>query len=337
MPFGGMLSLGVGALGAGSSLYSMFNGTPTQNVNVPTPYQFQNQGGADQNAYAGIGGLNAYNTYGQFLPQAQQFAQNAANNPFAGGYQQGAGTAGQMGMGAGMNAYGTGGALQGQGMQALPDVSALLNMGFDPQNALYAKLQQQNQDQTNAQNSMSGVASTPYGAGLAAQSNQNFNLGWQNNQLARATQGAQGAGNLLNQAGGAFGQGAALQGGGANTFLQGAQQPYNAYSAINQNALGALGQGGQFGQQASMLPQQQVGDYLQYLGAGTAQNNAGTSAANAQINQGNSVFNQQQQLGNNLGNSLSMMGRGFGGNSGASNTFWPGSTMSGGGSWNLGI
>ena len=302
MPFGGMLSLGLAGLGAGSSLYGLINGSPASHVNVPTPYQFGNMGGADQGAFQGIGGLGQYNTYGQFLPQATGFAQNIANNPYAGGYQGGANTAGQMGMGAGANAFNTGGALESSALGSLPDVSALLNLGFDPQNALYAKLQQQNTDQTNAINSMYGVGSTPYGAGLADQSNQNFNINWQNNLLGRAVQGAQGAGGLMGQAGGAFGQGANLQTGGAQEFLQGAGTPFSTFGGINTAGLQGLGLGGQFGQSASTIPNTQIGDYLSYLGAGTSQAGVGNQAAGLQLNQAQQGYNQNRQTGIDLGN-----------------------------------
>lgn len=312
MPFGGLLSLAGPALGIGSSIAGLAGGTPASNVQMPQTYNYQNMGGADTNAYGGIGGLSQYNVPGQLLPQYQNIAQNMVNNPYAGGYQAGAGVAGGMGMGAGINAYQTGGALQQSGMDTLPDVQALLQLGFDPQNALYAKMQQQNTDQSNAQNSMSGIAGTPYGAGVANQSNQNFNLAWQQQQLQRALSGAQGAGGLLQNAGGAMTTGAGLQGGGANTFLQGASTPYNTFQGINANALNTLGQTGAFGTSASVLPQQQIGDYLAYLSQGTGQQNANTNVANTGLNQANSSFGQSQVLGGNLGSSLAGLAKGWG-------------------------
>ena len=72
-----------------------------------------------------------------------------------------------------------------------------LATGFDPQNALYNKMYQQNQDQTNATNAANGVANTPYGAGLAQQSGANFNLDWENQAIQRQQTGAQTAEGLL--------------------------------------------------------------------------------------------------------------------------------------------
>ena len=64
-----------------------------------------------------------------------------------------------------------------------------LNTGFDPQHALYNKMFQQQQDQNNAALSQSGVGTTPYGAGLMQQGNQNFDIAWQQAQLANQAQG----------------------------------------------------------------------------------------------------------------------------------------------------
>ena len=186
MPFGGGLSLAGSAIGIGSSLAGLFGGGGANSINVPQPYQYQNMGGADTNAYQGIGNLAQYNTYGQLLPQAQGIGQGLVNNPYAGGYQSGAGQAGGMYQGAGQNAYAQGGALGQSATGALGGVNSLLQMGFDPQSALYNQLQGQNSQQYNAQNAASGIAGTPYGASVADQANNNFNLQWQNAQLGRA-------------------------------------------------------------------------------------------------------------------------------------------------------
>ena len=133
MPFGGGLSLAGSAIGIGSSLAGLFGGGGANSINVPQPYQYQNMGGADTNAYQGIGNLAQYNTYGQLLPQAQGIGQGLVNNPYAGGYQSGAGQAGGMYQGAGQNAYAQGGALGQSATGALGGVNSLLQMGFDPQ------------------------------------------------------------------------------------------------------------------------------------------------------------------------------------------------------------
>ncbi len=62
---------------------------------------------------------------------------------------------------------------------------ATLMQGYDPQSTLYNREYQKQQDQQNAIDSMSGVAMSPYGAGIAGQASQNFNTDWQNSQLQR--------------------------------------------------------------------------------------------------------------------------------------------------------
>jgi hypothetical protein len=74
----------------------------------------------------------------------------------------------------------------------------ILQTGFDPQSALYNRTAQQVLDQSRAVNAMSGVGTSPYGAGVTGQTMANFNIDWQNQQLQRQAQAAQSAGNLTN-------------------------------------------------------------------------------------------------------------------------------------------
>lgn len=342
MPFGGLLSLAGPAIGIGSSLAGLATGAPSSKVQLPQQYNAPYRNDASTMAYGGVDNLTQYNVAGQLLPQYQQIAQQSVNNPYAGQYLagaegmadnpfapswlQGAQMAGATGMGAGLNAYGAGGALTGNALSALPDVQALLSLGFDPQNALYSKLQQQNQDQTNAQLSMSGVGTTPYGAGVANLSNQNFNLGWQNNLLNRATQGAGAAGSLMGQIGQGVQTGQDLQAGASPQILAGAGvpyatynqimsnqgAPYNAFQNINANALATLGQTGQFGQQASQLPQQQIQDYMNYLQLANQTQNANAGIAQLGLQQAQQGFGQNQQMGTQLGQSVAGLAKGWG-------------------------
>ena len=198
----------MGMIGAGisgvSALSGLLGGTPASNVQMPqmqNPYT--NTSGAASGAYGGIGNLGQYNVAAQTLPQYQQIAQAGINDPYAQQYQQGANATGQAGMQSGAGITGT-------ALGQLPGVNALMSLGFDPQNALYSQLQNQNQQQNLAMLGQSGVAGTPYGAGLVNQNNQNFDINWQNQQLQRMTQGAQGAGTLINAAGQGGAAGAAL-------------------------------------------------------------------------------------------------------------------------------
>ena len=61
----------------------------------------------------------------------------------------------------------------------------VLSTGFDPQQALYNQQSSNALNQQNAINAMSGIAGTPYGAGVTGQNQQLFNQNWLNQQLGR--------------------------------------------------------------------------------------------------------------------------------------------------------
>ena len=199
-----------------------------------------------------------------------------------------AGQAGNLSFDQAMRGFGQQQNLQGMGNQ-------LWNTASDPQQALYGKMYQQTMDQANAVNSMYGLGSSGAGAGMAQQAGNNFNLGWQNQQLGRELQGAQGAA-TLNQAGIQAGnQGSANLTAGMGYYgqqpgftQQAGQVPLNAqqYAAQQPGLLGStyaqqVGQGNApYGQQ-----QGQINPYL-FQGAG--------AMGNAYANQiaGNQQFNQ---------------------------------------------
>jgi hypothetical protein len=79
--------------------------------------------------------------------------------------------------------------LQTAATDSLNAGKTVLNTAFDPQKALYNQLAQNNSDQTNVAEAQRGVTMSPYGAGVANQSRQNFDINWQNNQLQRQTEG----------------------------------------------------------------------------------------------------------------------------------------------------
>jgi hypothetical protein len=238
-------------------------------------------GTAAGSSLSGIGGLGQYNLYGQNLGQAQGITQNLVNNPYAAQYQQGAGTASGLGQQAALGSYGAGAGLYGAGGQ-------ILNTAFDPQQQLYNQQLALTQSQQNAANAQAGVGTTPYGAGLQDQNLQNFNIAWQNAQLGRQAQG-------LQAAGAAYGQGSQMQNAAPGQYLQASAIPYGTYGAIGQGQLGALSGLGQFGQNASTLPQQQITDYDAYLGIGNQANSVANQTAGLQ----NAI--QQQNLGNIFG------------------------------------
>lgn len=63
--------------------------------------------------------------------------------------------------------------------------------GFDPRSALYNRGQQQLIDKSSAINAMSGLGSSPYGAGVTANALGNYGIDWQNQQQARQIQASQ--------------------------------------------------------------------------------------------------------------------------------------------------
>lgn len=316
---------------------------------APTAYQPTNQGGADQSFQTSAGNLQNTGTQlsSQVTPQLSTIANNVISNPYYTQAMQGAQAASSAATGqvapqqlqsaqdlaalstqagaAGQQAYGT--AMAG-GINAYntansyipatsnPELIAglqTLQTGFDPQNALYNQQQQQNLDQQNAIQSMNGTAGSPYGAGLTSQSNQNFNINWQQQQLARqiaalgafdsaASTSAGNVANLTNTATGALNNGintgtGALNAGintegsaattasnlgtaGLNTLATAAQLPYDLFLQQQQAGLGALGSQISGTNAADTLTQAGTADEGTYLGIGqTATQNADSAVA----------------------------------------------------------
>lgn len=259
---------------------------PNSSGNIYAPGK---QDTAGQNA-------SALNTLGQtaqatqgYAPavsqQAQGITQQYINNPYQGAAQAGAGAAGAYGTGTVVPGQQQGAAaLQGVGGANAGYVNQALAAGFDPQGALYNRNFQQQQDQTNAVNSMNGVAGTPYGAGVANQANQNFNLDWGNNQLQRQATAANTAATLGGSANTAYTGASTLGTGAMNTQVAASGLPASTYSQNLANDLSALsGQNTAVGG-ATGINDQALQSILSYLGyAGGAQQGKQTA-----INQTNS-------------------------------------------------
>lgn len=202
----------------------------------------------------------------------------------------------------------------------LPYVNQALQQGFDPQNALFNKLFQQQQDQSRAENAASGVATTPYGAALATQGDQNFDLAWQQQQLQRQATGANTASQLAGAGMGAlssgYGNAANLGSAAIGALGTGANALSSGYGAAS-NLLGAAG--GAIGAPAN-LEQQQIQDYLNYINssvnAASAFTGGTNSATNAGANSTNSLVNAQNAanagkggIGGALGNIGGLAGK----------------------------
>jgi len=165
---------------------------------APTPFQPPNQAGAASSLQGAATSLTSLGntTTGTAVPGYQSIYQNTVSNPYYGQAQAGAGqtaqTGGQFGQSEVNNAYG----LQALGNSLGQYAPGIAATAFDPQNQLYNQQQQVNNQQQNAINAQNGVAGSPFGAGLAGESNQNFNINWQNNQQQRENAGVAALGSL---------------------------------------------------------------------------------------------------------------------------------------------
>lgn len=204
--------------------------------NASPSYQPSNQAGADQSYQNFINDLGTLQ--GQQASNTSNLASAATavqNNPYYSTAIQGAQQVAQQSQGVAAGQQAAAQNLYGLAGMAQPMATQINQTAFDPQSALYNQQYQQNQDQTNATNAMNGVAGSPFGAGLSAQSGQNFNLNWQNQQLGRQTQGAGAVAGLTSAAAGADQTGANLASQGLTTLAQGSALPSNTY-LTQQNA-----------------------------------------------------------------------------------------------------
>lgn len=271
---------------------------------VPTPSWVPSQKNvtqADGSFMSGLSGL------GNVANQGFGLAQNVVNNPYSKQAIQGAQTAGNMMTGTiAPDMYRAAGNLYNMGNAGMPYAQSILTTGFDPQHALYNQQQQQNLEQTRAIEAASGVSSTPYGAGVAAQSNTNFNLGWQNQQLQRQAAALGAYGGYMGQVGNDYTTAAGLANTGAATYNMGASLPYETYLHQQGAGLGALGQSSNLYNTQTT----QAGNYLNDATNNYAQDQLPAYNAKYQANQ-----DQWQGIGDLAGGFLGGM-TGGGGNGG---------------------
>jgi hypothetical protein len=304
----GMIGAAIGGVGA---LSGLFGGGGAGSV--PLPPQLPNVTDSANQAYGLTGNMaSTYNPYAQgALAPAAQTMSNLYNNPYAGLMQSGAGTASALGQNAALGAYGAGGALTSAGTGMLPYAQSIMNTAMDPQQALFQQQQQLVSNQANAQNVMSGLGTSPYGANVASNTMANFDINWQNNQLAREATGAQAAGGLLGSAGSAIGQGTGIQNTAPAAYLGASSMPYSTYAGIGAGQNQALSQYLGVGQSAQGLQQQPISDYMSYLQTAGGQN---LSQAQLALQQQQQEFQQNAYYGQMLGQSLYGLGA-LGGNS----------------------
>lgn len=238
---------------------------------------------------------------GQVLPQLQQLSNQYVNNQYAPGAQSAANAAGAQlgGVTAPQEAQGAAG-LQSLATQAQPYASQILQTGFDPQNALYNRTQQQVQDQQRASLAASGLSGTPYGAGVEGQTLSNFNIDWQNNLLNRENTAAQGYGSFVNTIGKGYSGAADLSNLSAQSTAAGGALPYSTNIGQLQNAGQGLS-GLTSGTAAAFAPDQQLaGDYASYLSLGNTASGTTDSAINQNYQSQLQQFQAQQSANQGL-------------------------------------
>ncbi len=285
------------------------------------PYYAGAQQGANYASTAGLSGAQNLTNYGatalnqSMNPEYGNLINAATNSPYFAGAMGGAQ------QGAGLGATGAN-ALQGA-------AGSLLNTGFDPQEALFARGQNQMLDQSNVANSMAGVGNTPYGASVTSNALGNFDINWQNQQLAREAQAAGAAsplfqaapglaassgalptltnqqqlgniGQQLNQANtaglaGLAGYGSALPT-ATNLAIQGGAAPSGAYQNFENSILSALNARGAAGQQGAGAYNNLMGGAGNALQTGNA---LGTNAASTMAGLAGQPYSQGATIGGN--------------------------------------
>ena len=188
--------------------------------------------------------------------------------------------------------------------QLQPYLGQAIAQGFDPQQALYQKLFTEQQNQAAASNAAAGVATTPYGAGLAQQGNQNFDIAWQQAQLANQAQAANTAATLGGAITGGVGSGINNLTNLANAGMGALTGGYGTAGALDtqgiNSLLGAEGTAGTLGTNAlSGL----LNAYSSGLGDWGNALNTGSNLGQSQINFGNNLLQNQIQDYLNLINS----------------------------------
>ncbi len=265
---------------AAATIYSAVS-SGTSSGGGGSAYVPGNQQGGDQVAQQNMYGLSHNAQAGNDL------ARNVINNPYAGSVIPGAQRAGHYlthTLGPQLQRDSTG--LMENANQGFRAAGRELNTAFDPQNALYNRTRQQTQDQTLAGLSATGVGNSPYGAGVLGQTMGNFNIDWQNNQLARQSQGLGSYGQYLGQGGNAYTAGGNLGNAAAGAYTTGSALPYSTYNGIQNAGLSALTQGSNLNSSASSAAQG-------YLGLGQTGQQIG--------------FNQGQTQGAQLGAGLQQL------------------------------
>jgi hypothetical protein len=249
-------------------------------ASTPFPtYQHSNMGSADYNATAATNTLAADKGLYNIYQQANQSLGYIPQSPS--GYNP------QQAVQQGQNVLDASQALPLYGMR-------IADLALDPQNATYNSLQRQALDQTRSRLSQSGLANTPYGAGIEGANQASLATNWENNKLNRALQGGQAISELTGRYGDVSREGIGLQASAPLMQMQ-----------VSQGLSGLYGNF--LGQQ-----QQAIDNWLRYLGQGSQANAVGVqaqSAADSSNLQARQLEQQrQQQQTQNIMQGVGMLG-----------------------------
>jgi hypothetical protein len=243
---------------------------------IPTGQAGMDQAFLNQMGYQGSAGLNAQQLAN---PMMATLLRNIMNDPSMAQNMAAAQRAGGMASAAAQPTYNAGTTLQNQMLAALPQFQQILQQGTDPQSALYNRTLAQTRDQMGAGLASQGLAGSGVGGAIENQGLSNFNIDWQNQQLARALSAMQGYGGAMGQAGQTLGQGQALQGAGIQEALQGGQLPYLAsqqnFAGQNQGLSNYLNNFAA----TQNIGNQNLGQMLAYLQAGQQANQLAANQA----------------------------------------------------------
>lgn len=266
---------------------------------APVPFQPPNQAGAASAFQAGAGALGSQGNalYGQANSGFNQLYQQALTNPYYGQAQNNANQAGQTGQAFGQQEMGYGQGLANLAGSLGQYAPAIAQTAFDPQNALYNRTQGQITNQANATAAQSGLAGSPFGAGLTNQANENFNIDWQNNQQQRQNQGVAALSGLAQTQSGLYQGAGSLGTAGLNTLTEAGQLPNQVYQQNQQAIDNALNQLVYGSNAASQQQQQGVQDQGQYL-------NIGQEASQGALN----AWEQQQKADQGFWGTIATLG-----------------------------
>ena len=252
---------------------------------APMPYQPANQAGADSAMYGNLqqNTANNQNLWATAWPQYNSAVSNISNNPGNATAMQGAWQTAGQGQQTGLDQIGRGNQMSGL-------TNGVIQSGFDPQSAMYNWNLGQTMNATQAGNAASGLAGSPFGAGVMGDTANKFNLDWQAGAQQRQ-------GNAINQLGQISQTANADQGQGLKTLEASSLAPMTTYNEQ---------------QTATMSALNQLVQAMSSIGQGSAQNTAGYGAylglgQNAtQIADQATAQNNQNTLGGAIGSLLGM-------------------------------